>query len=449
MELTELNGHFITQAHEQYEKSRQIWNAAIDQKPLAIVYCENEEQVVEAVKVAREHGLTISVRSGGHHIAGFAVADGSLTIDVSNIKTIAVDIEHHTITVGAGVKTGELTAEAQKYGLAVPVGTASGTGVTGVALGGGIGYLRSVYGLTCDQIVGARVVNADGEVIIVNETENPELLWALRGGGGNFGVVTELQLKAHPIGTELLVFDLLYDYQDIKQILKRLQAYTEQAPNEALAVNLTVAVLPPAPFLPEFLHFKKVVMVLGAYIGDPQQGHSVIQPLRELATPIVDQTAVAPYLKLQSQLDPMIPPAARCYGTSLFLGDLTAELIDQLVAQMDAQTIPSALIQLWALGGQMNNVTADESAFAIRDSKYVFLVDAMAMNDDDEACVSWVENLYKELSPFSHRNASYLNAFEATETAAKDAYQQNFARLQHVKSMYDPNNIFCHNHNIK
>ena len=258
----QLGNKLVRSSDAVYDEKRSIWNTAIDKKPAAIVVCETEEDVVAAVKLAKENQWSISVRSGGHHIGGFAVCDNGLMIDISNMNKVTVDVERKIVEVETGAKSGELNAETQKYGLAVPLGTASGTGIAGVALSGGIGYLRGVYGLTCDNIIGATIVTAEGELLEVNEENHPDLFWAIRGGGGNFGVVTKLQFTAHEIGTEVLALDVMYDYKDAKQILQKVQAFIEQAPDEAIGVNLTVAVLPPAPFLPEFLHFQKVIMLL-------------------------------------------------------------------------------------------------------------------------------------------------------------------------------------------
>lgn len=273
----------ISQEDAQYDVKRKIFNSAIDFKPTAIALCESTEDVVEAVQLAKTNQWTVAVRGGGHHLAGFAVAQHSLVIDLSAMKAIAVDEVHQTVTVEAGVKAGELTAATQQYGLAVPLGTASAPGVFGVALGGGLGYLRGAYGLSCDNIIAATVVTATGDVLQVSETAHADLLWALRGGGGNFGVVTSLTFQAYPIGTEVLGIDVMYDYADAKDIFTKAQQYIEQAPDEGIAVNFTIATLPPAPFIPEPLHFKTVIMVLGMYVGDPQVGESIIQPLRELA----------------------------------------------------------------------------------------------------------------------------------------------------------------------
>ena len=444
----QLAGKILLPGEENYEGKRQVWNSAIDRKPAAIVVCENEQDVVAAVQYAKENGWTVSIRCGGHHVAGFAVAEGGLMIDVSQLKGIVVDRERKVVEVEAGVTSGELNAETQKYGLAVPLGTASGTGVAGVALTGGFGYLRGMYGLTCDNIIGANIVTADGELLEVTEEHHPELLWALRGGGGNFGVVTKLRFTAHEVGPEVLAFDVLYDYKDAKQVFEKVQAFAEQAPDEAVAVNMTVAVFPPAPFIPEFLHFKKVILLLGVYLGDPKEGEEIIQPLRELAEPLADQTAVMPFLQIQGRLDPMIPESANCYGTSLYFNELSEDVLTSLLEKLDAPPAPSIIVHLWSLGGHMNRVAPDATPFAIRDAKFALFVDIMATGGDDEACKAWVDDVYETMLPLSHKKASYLNIAGPTEDAVPNAFQENIARLVEVKKQYDPANVFRHNHNI-
>ena len=444
-----LKGKLLLPTNELYEEKRQIWNSAIQSKPAAIIVCETEQDVVEAVNYANARGLTIAIKGGGHHLAGFAVAEGSVVVDLSEMKTITVNEETKTVEVAGGIKAGELTKEVQKYGLAVPLGTASGTGVFGVALSGGMGYLRGVYGLACDNIIGATIVTANGDLLIVDENNHADLLWAIRGGGGNFGVVTKLVFQAHEIGTEVFALDLMYDYADAEQVFTNAQRFVESASNEAVAVNFTVAILPPAPFLPEALHFKKVIMVLGMYAGAKEDGEVAMQPLRELAQPIVDQSAIIPYIALQQKLDPMIPPRVNCYGTSLYFEKLEGDTLQKFLSFVDAPPSPAILAQIWSLGGKMNEVTSETSPIAMRDASWVLLVDAMAMGGDDAACEAWISELYEGLLPYAYTKASYLNAFCPTENAVKDAFGSNYARLQQVKTQYDPSNVFCHNHTIK
>ncbi|MFS0862595.1 FAD-binding oxidoreductase [Fredinandcohnia sp. 179-A 10B2 NHS] len=431
-----------------FEEKRKVWNAVFDKSPAAIVVCESEEDVVAAVQFANDNNLSISIRGGGHHVGGFAVCEGGLMIDLSSMRNVTVDQTRQIAIVAGGATLGDIDSETQKYGLAVPTGTVSETGVAGLALSGGLGYLRGKYGLTCDNIVGARVVTADGDAVYVNEENHSELYWAIRGGGGNFGVVTSFEFSLHRVGPEVYALDVMYDLKDTKEILQKLQAYLAQAPDEAVSINLTATVLPPAPFLPEFLHFKKVVMLTGVYVGNVNEGEVAFQPLRELAQPIVDQTGVIPFADYQKKLDPMVPNHVRVYGTSLYFDILTDDIIDQLLNKIENAPAPSILVQLWALGGQMNRVPSDATPFAIRDAKFVLLVDMMAMAGDDNVCKQWVDSVYDGLLPFSHKKASYLNGIGEKEEAVQAAFQDNYDRLIEIKSNYDHKNTFRHNHNV-
>lgn len=444
-----LQGKILLPTNELYEEKLQIFNSAIQSKPAAIIVCETEQDVVEAVNYANAKELTIAVKGGGHHLAGFAIAEGSVVIDQSAMKTITTNEATKTVEVEAGVRAGELTAEVQKYGLAVPLGTASNPGVFGVSLSGGIGYLRGVYGLACDNIIGATIVTANGEILTVDKNSHADLLWALRGGGGNFGVVTKLVFQAYEIGTDVFALDLMYDYADAEEVFTNAQRFVQSASNETVAVNFTVTILPPAPFLPEALHFKKVIMVLGMYAGAKEDGEAAMQPLRELAKPIVDQSGIIPYRALQQKLDPMIPPSVNCYGTALYFDKLEGETLQTFLGFMDAPPSPGILGQVWSLGGKMNEVTAQNSPFAMRDAGWALIVDVMALDGDDAVCETWVNDLYAGLRPYAHKKASYLNSINPTENATKDAFADNYARLQQVKALYDPRNVFCHNHNIK
>ena len=445
----QVGNRLILPHDDRYEETRKVWNTAIDRKPAAIVVCQSEEDVINAVEFAKEKELSISIRGGGHHIAGFAACNDGLMIDLSQMRKVKVDPERRVAIVEGGATLGDIDGETQKFGMATPTGTISETGVAGLALNGGIGYLRGKYGLTCDNLVGARIVTTDGVVLYVTEEHHPDLFWALRGGGGNFGVVTAFEFALHPVGPEVFALDVLYDLKDIKQILHKAQQFLAEAPDEAVSINFTAAVLPPAPFLPEFLHFKKVVMVLGMYAGDAKEGEKMMQPLRELAQPIVDQTGVIPFVQLQKKLDPMVPPHVPVYGTSLYFDDLNEEVIDILLSKMESAPAPSFLIQIWALGGQMNRVPANATPLAIRKAKYVLLVDGMDMGDEGALWKQWTDSFYDRMLPYSHQKASYLNAFDQDEEVLKNVVQDNYDRLKRVKKLFDQDNRFRYNHNIQ
>ena len=241
----------------------------------------------------------------------------------------------------------------------------------------------------------------------------------------------------------------MYDFKDAKKILKKTQQFLAQAPDEAISLNITAAVLPPAPFLPEFLHYKKVIMLLGVYAGDAKEGETIIRRLRELAEPIMDGTGIVPFVAFQKKLDPMVPNYVSVYGTSLYFDELTDEVMEQLLYKVNNAPAPSILVQLWALGGQMNRVPVHATPFAIRDAKFVLLADVMAMAGDDDVCKQWIDSIYEGLLPFSYKNASYLNGIGESKNATTNAFQENYDRLVEIKKAYDPTNRFRYNHNIK
>ncbi|MBB6453796.1 FAD/FMN-containing dehydrogenase [Salirhabdus euzebyi] len=445
---SKLGNRLVLPNHDAYDELRKVWNGAIDRRPKAIVVCESEQDVVDAVNFAKEENLHISIRGGGHNLAGTAVCDDGLMIDLSNMRGVEVDQAKKVAIVEGGAKLGDIDVATQKYGLVTPTGTVSKTGVAGLALGGGLGYLRGKYGLTCDNIVGAHIVTAEGELIYVHENNHQDLFWAIKGGGGNFGVVTKFEFQLYDLGPEVLAIDVMYDYQDVKSILTKAQEFLENAPDD-ISFNITAMMLPPAPFLPEALHHKKVVAVSGLYAGDPKNGESVIQPLRELAKPIVDQSGVIPYEELQKKLDVMVQDHIPVYGTSLYFKDLDEKTIDVLLNKLENAPVPTVLSQLWALSGKMNRIPEEETAFAIRDASFVLLLDVMVMPGmDEEVCKQWVDSLYADLLPYSHRNASYLNGIALLESATKNTFAQNYERLLSIKRKYDPSNLFRHNHNI-
>ncbi|XQY91791.1 FAD-binding oxidoreductase [Metabacillus sp. HB246100] len=442
-----LENRVILPGTDLYEEKRKVWNGAFDKYPGAIISCETEDDVIKAVNFAQEKDLHIAVRGGGHHIGGFATCDGGVLIDLSNMKNVVVDEERMVAVVEGGATLADIDAETQKYGLATPTGTVSETGIAGLALSGGLGYLRGKYGLTCDNLVGAHVVTTDGQLLSVSQTEHEDLFWAIRGGGGNFGIVTKFEFQLYQVGPEVLALDVIYDQKDAKQILQKAQRYIATAPDE-ISFNITMAELPPAPFLPEFLHHKKVVMVGGMYAGDPEVGKACIKPLQELATPIVDQTGVMPYVALQKKLDAMVPTQIPVYGTSLYFASLEEEMINTLLEKLESAPAPTSLVQLWGLSGQMNQVPVHDTAFSNRDSSFVLLLDLMDMGFGQEICEQWVNSVYDVLFPFSNKGASYLNGIGENEQAVKNTLAENYERLLICKKKYDPNNRLRHNHNI-
>ncbi|SET59155.1 FAD/FMN-containing dehydrogenase [Oceanobacillus limi] len=445
----EKSGKIILPNHDLYDDKRKVWNNRFDRRPAVIFECKSEADVVSAVNYANDQDLEVSIHGGGHHLAGTAVCDGGVMVDLSNMNKVTVDKERQIAVVEGGAKLSDIDHETQKYGLATPTGTVSETGIGGLALGGGFGYLRGKYGLTCDNIKSVRMVTAEGELLHVNEENHSDLFWAIRGGGGNFGVVTSFEFQLHPVGPNVLALDVMYDYKDVHQILNRLKEYMITASDE-VSVNLAIMQLPPADFLPEFLHHKRVITLSGMYLGQLSREveETIIEPLVKLAEPIMDNTGIMPYVQLQSKLDPMVPRGVSFDGTSLFFKELTDEAIQLLTKAIDESEV-STIVQLWALHGQMNRTSPHDTAFAIRDANYLLLVDGEIPDESPAKCTEWMDSLYKKLEPYSHKGASYLNGANLDHEIMLKTYRDNYRRLADIKGKYDPKNIFCHNHNIE
>lgn len=282
---------------------------------------------------------------------------------------------------------------------------------------------------------------------MVNKDTNDDLFWAIRGGGGNFGVVTEFKFNLHPVGPEVLAFDVMYDLNDGMQVFRGLNEYLTQAPEE-VSVNMTVMDLPAAPMLPEFLHNKPVMVIAGMYAGDADEGQDIIDPLRKLAEPIIDQTGVIPYINLQKKLDPMVPKGASFKGTSLFFKDLSEDTFKQLLDEKD-KAPGGLLMQLWEMHGQVNFVPADYNAFSVRDSQYLLLLDLVYEPGLDEVANDWADKFYETFAPFSLNGAAYLNGIDPKKDVIERTYGSNYQRLKEIKAKYDPHNVFARNHNIK
>ncbi|SER24845.1 FAD/FMN-containing dehydrogenase [Gracilibacillus ureilyticus] len=444
----QVSGQIILPGYELYNEKRKVWNKYVDRRPAAIFECESEADVISAVNYANNANLEISIRGGGHHLAGTAVCDNGVMIDMSQFRKVTVDEKNRRVYVEGGATLADVDLETQKFGLATPTGTVSQTGIAGLALGGGFGYLRGKYGLTCDNIVGARLVTAEGELITVNEQENPDLLWAIRGGGGNFGVVTSFEFLLHSVGPDVLAIDVMYDYKDSRKILKELQDYMESAPDD-ISVNLSIVRLPAAPFLPEFLHNRRVITLTGMYAGEMNgEEDGIIAPLLSLAEPIMDHTGLMPYTELQKKLDPMVPDDARLDGTSLFFKHLSDETIDILLQDIEQAELPMVMVQLWPLHGQMNRIPSQDTAFAIRDAGYLLIIDGEISPDDPAKCSEWMDSIYSKLLPFSSHESSYVNGVKVDKEITRKAYRHNYEKLVSIKKRYDPQNRFCHNHNI-
>ncbi|MGW7682443.1 FAD-binding oxidoreductase [Kribbella sp. NPDC054772] len=443
-----LRGELVRPTDPSYDEARSIWNAAHDKRPALIVRCHGAADVIRAVEFARSEGLALAVRGGGHSIPGFSTTDGGLVIDLSPMNTVRIDPDRRRIVAQGGCTWGDVDAESQAFGLAVTGGLVSTTGVAGFTLGGGIGWLVRRAGLACDNLVGADIVTADGRYLHTSEDENPELLWALRGGGGNFGVVTSFEFRAHEVGPMVHAGLVFYPGDQAAQVLRGFGAAAGSAPDElSLAINLTTA--PPLPFLPEEIHGKPIVAVLGMYSGRTEDGDAATKPFRELAPVVADLFGPMPYTAMQTLLDPLFPRGMRNYFRSAFFGDLGPTTVDALVAA-HAQ-VPNGVseVHVHHLGGAMGRVPADATAFGTRDHEFILNVVARTPDAEgyDEA-VQWARSTAGSLGPDA---ASYVNfTGETNEDIVRASYPKaTYDRLVAVKNTYDPTNLFNLNQNIR
>jgi FAD/FMN-containing dehydrogenase len=448
---SQLRGEVLQPGDESYDKARKVWNGMIDKKPALIVRCASADDVVAVVSFARENGILLAVRGGGHNVAGTAVADGGLVVDLSPMKGVQVDPERHTVRAEGGVTIGELDEETQKFGLATPMGVVSETGIAGLTLGGGLGWLRRKYGLSSDNLVSVDIVTADGRYLTASETQNPDLFWGIRGGGGNFGVVTSFEYQLYPVGPEVMFCFVVYPGDRAKEVLRFCEEYVAQASDEVSPLGVLGRV-PHDELFPEEWHGKPYAAILAMYSGSVEQGERVLQPLRDLGDPIADLSEPMPYTEAQKLLDEDYPEGGRYYWKSVNLNGLGDEEIEHLMAH--AETAPSdhSTIDVWYQGGAMNRVEAEETAFGDRSAPYLLGIEGnWEESHEDEANVAWVRGCVSDMQRFSH-GGMYLNFpgfLEEGQEMMRDAYGENYERLVALKNEHDPANLFRMNQNIR
>lgn len=448
---SQLRGEVLQPGDESYDKARKVWNGMIDKKPALIVRCASADDVVAVVSFARENGILLAVRGGGHNVAGTAVADGGLVVDLSPMKGVQVDPERHTVRAEGGVTIGELDEETQKFGLATPMGVVSETGIAGLTLGGGLGWLRRKYGLSSDNLVSVDIVTADGRYLTASETQNPDLFWGIRGGGGNFGVVTSFEYQLYPVGPEVMFCFVVYPGDRAKEVLRFCEEYVAQASDEVSPLGVLGRV-PHDELFPEEWHGKPYAAILAMYSGSVEEGERVLQPLRDLGDPIADLSEPMPYTEAQKLLDEDYPEGGRYYWKSVNLNGLGDEEIEHLMAH--AETAPSdhSTIDVWYQGGAMNRVGAEETAFGDRSAPYLLGIEGnWEESHEDEANVAWVRGCVSDMQRFSD-GGMYLNFpgfLEEGQEMMRDAYGENYERLVALKNEHDPANLFRMNQNIR
>src|SRR5260221_2345739 len=444
-----LHGEMVKPGDGAYDEARSIWNGAHDARPALIARCADASDVRHAVGFARSEGVDVAVRGCRHSIPGFAYVEGGIVIDLSPMKGIKVDVGAATVRAEGGVIWGELDAATQEHGLATTGGLVSTTGVAGFTLGGGIGWLMRKYGLACDNLRSAEVVTADGQVLTASATENADLFWGLRGGGGNFGVVTSFEFDVHPVGPTVAAGPVFYPGDRAEEILRFYREFVKTVPDE-LTTFAGLLTAPPAPFLPEEWHGKKLVALVGCYSGDPDEGMKALQPLRDLGDPVADLVGPMPYVQMQSLLDDLYPRGTNAYMKAGYLGDLDDHAIETAIRYHQDATSPASEIHLHHFGGAISRVDAEESAYGERQAPYVLNTIALTHEPGPlDTHIAWAHRLYADIEP-SLTGAAYINFLSAEgEDRVQAAYgAEKFARLRELKDRYDPTNLFHLNQNI-
>jgi FAD/FMN-containing dehydrogenase len=446
-----LRGESLRPGGTAYDEARKVWNGLIDKHPALIARCAGVGDVVDSVNFAREHDLLLAVRGGGHNVAGNAVCDGGLVIDLSPMKGIRVDPERRSVRAESGATLGDLDRETQVFGLATPMGVVSETGIAGLTLGGGIGWLRRKHGLSSDNLLSVDVVSADGRFLTASETENADLFWGVRGGGGNFGVVTSFEYRLHPVGPEVMFCFVLYPGERAKDVLNFCQQYVAEAPDEVSPLVM-VGRVPPVEMFPERWHGAPMIAVAAMYAGEAEEGERVLKPLRELGGAIADLSARMPYTMAQSLFDEDYPDGWRYYWKSQNISGLNDEVIERLVTHAQAAPSEHSTVDVWYQGGAMSRIEASESAFGDRSAPVWIGVEANWEDaQDDEANIAWVRECVADMRRFSGGGA-YLNFagfFEEGDRLIQEAFGENHKRLVDLKNEYDPTNLFRLNQNIK
>ena len=447
---SQLRGTLCYPGEPEYEQARTIWNAMIDKRPAAVIRAAVADDVARAIDLARERQLLLSVRGGGHNIAGNAVCDGGLMIDLSPMKAVRIDPSPRTARVEPGVTLAEFDKEAQAFGLATPLGINSTTGVAGLTLGGGFGWLSRKYGLTVDNLLGADVVLASGKQVHASPEENQDLFWALRGGGGNFGVVTSFEFRLHPVGPEVLAGLVVHPFSSAKRVFQGYRRVVAGAPDD-LSCWVVLRKAPPLPFIPSEFHGKEVLILALCYVGDPANAEAAIAPLRTLGQPIAEHVGPMPFVAWQQAFDPLLTPGRRNYWKShdfIEIGDAAIDVLTEYAGRLPS---PECEIFVGHLGGAVNRVPAASTAYPHRDVNFVINVHTRwGEASQDEACIGWAREFFSRMAPHA-TGGVYVNFMPEDEAqrVSRGAYGPNYERLSRLKARYDPSNLFRRNQNIQ
>jgi FAD/FMN-containing dehydrogenase len=444
----QVRGEVLVPSDDAFDEVRQVWNARIDREPAAILRATGPADVIAAVDIARMNDLPLSVKGGGHHVSGSAVCEDGLMIDLSRMNGVRVDPEAATARVQAGATWGDVDHETQAFGLAVPGGQDPNIGVAGLTLGGGVGWLSPKYGLTCDNLLSADVVTADGELVRASETEHPDLFWALRGGGGNFGIVTSFEFQLHAVGPEIFAGSLIYPFEETEQVAKQYREFIGDAPREVRLLFGSME-LPAASYYPEAVHNTRVAMLIAFYAGPPEEGREVLAPLRGHDEIIMDSLRGRPYTNFQQAGDSQ--GSMRTYLRSQYIETLSEDVVDTLIDYSTAAPSAGATVFVSPWIGAETDPATDATAYPHRSPAHHVLVEARWDDPSrDTEHIDWVRDAHDALAPHTTGDVemNFLTEDEPTERI-QSAYGANHKRLVEVKTQWDPENLFRMNQNIE
>jgi FAD/FMN-containing dehydrogenase len=453
MQIPGFRGNVIVPDHHDYDDARALWNGTVDRRPRLIARCSGTADVAAAVRFARARDLEIAVRGGGHNVAGTAVCDGGIVIDLSAMRAVSVDPVERTALVQGGALWGDVDRETQAHGLATTGGIVSHTGVGGLSLGGGIGWLMRKHGLTIDNLVQAEMVTAEGDIVRASADDRPDLFWALRGGGGNFGVVGSFRFALHPVGPTVMAGPVFWAAQDTADVLRFYREFVADAPDE-LGNVVRLGTIPPWPAVNEDLHFRPAVAVASCYAGAVEDGERAVRALRQFGTPLVDLVGPTLYVDHQRSIDDTVPHGWRYYWKATNLTGLSDEVIDIVAAQAYGATSPRSYAAMFHLGGAIVRAPRDVTAYPGREVEHNIVIDAAWLPEQDDTVMAaetaWARAFLDALQP--HRAGVYVNFLDSDDDTSRvrEAYgDDTHQRLAEVKAKYDPENVFHNNKNIQ
>jgi FAD/FMN-containing dehydrogenase len=443
-----VRGRLITAQDEGYEEARKVYNAMIDRRPLVVIQCRDASDVIAAVNFARENRVDLAIRGGGHSVPGFGTTDGGVVADLSGMRGVRVDPTNRTARAEGGATWGDLNHAAYAFGLAVTGGIISTTGVAGLTLGGGIGYLARGFGLSCDNLISADVVTAEGNLVHANAEENADLYWAIRGGGGNFGVLTSLEFKLHPV-KDVVGGPMFFEVKDAANVLRWYRDFIADAP-EQFGGFPAWQIAPPLPFIPENRHGDTFLAFVSCWAGPADEAARLLQPLRDVAPVVAEFVGPLPYPVLNSLFDPLVPAGLQHYWKANFVKELSDDAIAAHMEHGPKVPYVSSTVHIYPINGAVHNVASDATAFAHRDANFATVIAGMwADPADNEANTRWVRDYYDATAPLSEEGG-YVNFMAADDQdRVKANYKGDYDRLVQVKRTWDPGNLFHLNQNIK